>query len=450
MRRLSAWLARSRLNLVPRRATIVAVGTVAALPALAIFTAAAWVLFLAGVLGLALLTLRDIRALAPPGAFRCHRDLPRPLSLGERELVTVTVTGAGAGLKVLEVADHVPAELAPDRRVLATTFDVAGRASVTYTVQPPRRGAFAFGAVELRCRQANGLWWRQARVDLREQVAVYPNTVAVRRHEMRARRGLAPLSGTRRAMVRGSAASLASLRDYLPGDDIRRINWTATARRDSPVTMEFEADRGQQLIILLDTGRLMTAPAGTLTKLDHGVNAALLLAWVAQSQGDRVGLVTFSDRVKSYLPPRPGQGQMRALNEVLYRLRGEYTEPDFGAAMAMVATRAGRRSLVVVLTDLLEKEASRELVGHAVRLARRHLVLVVALTDPALLAVRDSPISDADGAYRWAAVEDLMAARRESFEVLRRGGVHWLEARAGELSPLVVERYLELKDRSLV
>jgi uncharacterized protein (DUF58 family) len=105
---------------------------------------------------------------------------------------------------------------------------------------------------------------------------------------------------------------------------------------------------------------------------------------------------------------------------------------------------------VVILTDLMEKDSSRELVAHAVRLARRHAVLVVALTDPDLLAVRDAPITDADGAYRWAAVEALLAARRESFEVLHRGGVHGLEAPAGKLSPMVVERYLELKDRSLL
>jgi uncharacterized protein (DUF58 family) len=450
VRRLRARLARSRLNLVPRRRAIAAFGVVAAVPALAIFIGEAWGAFAVGLLVLVAVSVRDALSLPAPPAFRAARALPRPLSLGERELVTITVAAAGAAGCIVEIADHVPAELAPDRRVMAAKFDGAGRAAGSYTVEPPRRGAYAFASVDVRCRLANGLWWRQARVAVPELAAVYPNTVAVRRHEMRMRRGLVPLPGTRRAMISGTATSLASLRDYLPGDDVRRINWTATARRDSPVTMEFEAERGQQLIILLDTGRLMTAPAGNLTKLDHAVNAALLLAWVAQSQGDRVGLATFSDRIQSYLPPRPGKGQMRALNEILYRIRGEYTEPDFGAALSLVATRAGRRSLVVVLTDLLEKESSRELVGHAVRLARRHLVLVVALTDPDLLATRDGAITGPERAYQWAAVEELLSARRESFEILRRGGVHGLEARAGQLSPLVVERYLELKDRALV
>jgi uncharacterized protein (DUF58 family) len=428
----------------------VATGVIAALPAFALFTSLAWLAFAVALTVLLALTVRDAVTLPRPATFKAVRHLPRPLSLGEREQVTVVVTAPGAEGLVGEVADHAPADLAPDRRVLESIFDAADRAAVTYSVEPPRRGAYAFGSVDVRSRRRNSLWWRQARVALGERVAVYPNTVAVRRHELRMRRGLMPLTGARRALTRGSATSLSSLRDYFPGDDVRRISWTATARRDRPVTKELEAERGQQLIILLDTGRLMTAPAGNLTKLDHAVNAALLLAWVAQAHGDRVGLGTFSDRVKNYLPPRPGQAQIRALNEVLYRLRGEYTEPDYGAALSMVARRAGRRSLVVILTDILEKEASRDLVGHAVRLARRHAVLVVALTDPDLLTARDAEIRDAQGAYAWAAVEDLLAARLESFEILQRGGVHSLEARAGELSPMVVERYLELKDRSLL
>lgn len=422
----------------------------AALPAFALFTWLAWLVFAAALTMLVALSLRDASTLPYLSEFRAARHLPRPLSLGEREQVTMVVVAARAAGLTVEIADHVPADLAPNLRFVATAFDADGRAIANYSVEPPRRGAYAFGSVDVRSRRPGGLWWRQVRLPLAEQVAVYPNTVAVRRHELRMRRGLMPLSGARRALVRGSATSLSSLRDYFPGDDVRRISWTASARRDSPVTKELEADRGQQLIILLDTGRLMTAPAGHLTKLDHAVNAALLLAWVAQTHGDRVGLATFSDRVKNYLPPRPGQAQIRTLNEVLYRVRGEYTEPDYGSALSLVARRAGRRSLVVVLTDLLEKESSRDLVGHAVRLARRHAVLVVALTDPDLLAARDAPIVDAQGAYSWAAVEDLLAARRESFEVLHRGGVHGLQSPAGKLSPMVVERYLELKDRSLL
>jgi uncharacterized protein (DUF58 family) len=202
--------------------------------------------------------------------------------------------------------------------------------------------------------------------------------------------------------------------------------------------------------VALDCGRLMTAPAGHLIKLDHAVNAALLLAWVAQSQGDRVGLMTFSDRVLDYLAPKRGTRQLSLLSRVLYDIDAEYTEPDFGSAFGYMGRRAGRRSLVVVLTDVLDRESSRELVAHALRLGRRHLVLVVAMADPDLLAARDRPVDRASRAYEWAAAEELLAERRESFETLQRGGALALDVPADRLSPSVVERYLELKERGLL
>jgi uncharacterized protein (DUF58 family) len=231
---------------------------------------------------------------------------------------------------------------------------------------------------------------------------------------------------------------------------MRRISWKATARLDKPVTTVVEAEKGQQALIAIDCARLMTAPAGMLTKLDHAVNAALLLAWVAQSQGDRVGLLTFSDGVRSYLSPQRGAVQVSRISQVLYSVEAEFSEADFGAAFAFGAARLNRRSLVVVLTDVLDPEASSELVQSALRLSTRHLVLIVAMADPGVLAARDAPIASSARAYEWAAAEELMAARRRSFEILRRGGVMGLDVPAGELSPSLVERYLELKERALL
>jgi len=274
--------------------------------------------------------------------------------------------------------------------------------------------------------------------------------LAIKRYQLTLRRGMRFMQGFRRARPPGATTAFAGLRDYLPGDEIRRINWTATARRDSPVVMEVEAERGQQAIIALDCGRLMTAPAGLLTKLDHAVNAALLLAYVAQSQGDRVGMMTFSDGIRQFVPPRRGAVQVSHLNRVLYDVKAEYTEPDFGEAFSQLGFRVSRRSLVVVLTDLLDPEASRDLVAHAIRLGQRHLVMVVAMADPELLEARDAPIDRTARAYEWAAAEELLAARRESFEALRKGGVLGLDVEAGRLSPALVERYLELKERALL
>ena len=393
---------------------------------------------------------RDLALLPGRSGYRARRVTPEPFSLGEPEEVTVVVENRAAAGLVAAIADHAPAGLRPAPREVRGRFDSAGVLRLAYRTRSPKRGAYRFGPLDLQVARAEGWWRRQLRIPLAEEVAVFPNVVAIRRIQLSLRRGLRAMAGMRRAKPPGASTAFAGLRDYVRGDDIRRVSWTATARRDRPVMVEVEAERGQQVIIALDCGRLMTAPAGNLDKLDHAVNAALMLAWVAQAYGDRVGLMTFDDRVISFLKPERGATQLRHITEALYAVQPQYVEPDFGHAMTHLALRVGRRSMVVILTDVQDPGASRELVAHALRLAARHLVLVVAMSDPAVLAARDAAIDTSSRAYEWAAAEEFVSSRRESFELLRRGGVLGLDVVAGRLSPALVERYLELKERALL
>ncbi len=393
---------------------------------------------------------RDLSSLPGRPGYKARRVSPDPFSLGEPEEVVVVIQNRAAPGLMARVADHAPHALRPAPREVGGQFDSNGILRTAYTTYSPRRGAYSFGPVDLQVWREGGWWRRQVRLPLAQEVAVFPNVVAIKRIQLSLRRGLRAMAGMRRARPPGASTAFAGLRDYVRGDDVRRVSWTATARRDRPVVIEVEAERGQQVIIALDCGRLMTAPAGDLDKLDHAVNAALMLAWVAQAYGDRVGLMTFDDRVTAFIKPERGATQLRRITEALYAVRPEYVEPDFGHAMTHLALRVGRRSMIVMLTDVQEAEASRELVAHALRLAARHLVLVVAMSDPAVLSARDDPVDSTSRAYEWAAAEEFVASRRQSFELLRRGGVLGLDVVAGQLSPALVERYLELKERALL
>jgi uncharacterized protein (DUF58 family) len=401
-------------------------------------------------IGLVVIATRDLALLPGRGGYLVQRTMPEPFSLGEPEDVAVVVRNRAAAGLVGKIADHAPAALRPSPREVTGRFDEHGVLKLTYRTRSPRRGAYTFGPVDVQVSRPDGWWRRQVRLPQPEEVAVFPNVVAIRRIQLSLRRGLRAMAGMRRAKPPGASTAFAGLREYVRGEDVRRVSWTATARRDRPVVVEVEAERGQQVIIALDCGRLMTAPAGDLDKLDHAVNAALMLAWVAQAYGDRVGLMTFDDRVTGFIKPERGPTQLRRITEALYAIRPEYVEPDFGHAMTHLALGVGRRSMVVLLTDVQDPEASRELVAHALRLAARHLVLVVAMSDPAVLSARDAPIDSTNRAYEWAAAEEFVSSRRESFELLRRGGVLGLDVVAGRLSPALVERYLELKERALL
>ena len=400
--------------------------------------------------GLVAVAARDLAMLPGRRGYSVQRTMPEPFSLGEPEEVLVVIQNrAAAGLKA-KIADHAPASLRPQPREVEGRFDPNGVLRLSYRTYSPKRGAYRFGATDLQVWRPDGWWRRQMRLNDPREVAVFPNIVAIKRIQLSLRRGLRAMAGMRRARPPGASTAFAGLRDYVRGDDVRRVSWTATARRDRPVMIEVEAERGQQVIIAIDCGRLMTAPAGDLDKLDHAVNAALMLAWVAQAYGDRVGMMTFDDRVTGFIKPERGPLQLRRITEALYAIQAENVEPDFGHAMTHLALRVGRRSMVVLLTDVQDPQASRELVAHALRLAARHLVLVVAMTDPAALRARDDPIASTNRAYEWVAAEEFVASRRESFELLRRGGVLALDVVAGRLSPALVERYLELKERALL
>ena len=437
-------------GLAPQPKLIWAVAIGAGLIALAVVSPLLGLVAIVYNAGLVVIASRDLALLPDGSGYAVRRVVPEPFSLGELEEVTVVVQNRAAAGLLGKIADHAPDMLRPSPRELVGRFDRDGVLKLTYRTYSPKRGAFRFGAVDLQVSRPDGWWRRQVRLPGSEQVAVFPNVVAIRRIQLSLRRGLRAMAGMRRVRPPGASTAFAGLRDYVRGDDVRRVSWTATARRDRPVVVEVEAERGQQVIIALDCGRLMTAPAGDLDKLDHAVNAALMLAWVAQAYGDRVGVMTFDDRVTGFIKPERGAAQLRRITEALYAIQPEYVEPDFGHAMTHLALRVGRRSMVVVLTDVQDPEVSRELVAHTLRLAARHLVLVVAMSDPAVLGARDSPIDSTNRAYEWAAAEEFVSSRRESFEMLRRGGVLGLDVVAGTLSPALVERYLELKERALL
>jgi uncharacterized protein (DUF58 family) len=302
----------------PRLLWAIAIG--AALIALAVASPLLGFVAVVYHVGLVLVLSRDLAMLPARSGFNVHRLVPEPFSLGELEEVRVVVENpAAAGLDA-RVADHAPAELKPHPRELAGRFDRKGRLEVRYVTSSPRRGAFRFGPIDLQVSRADGWWRRQVRLSQPDEVAVFPNVVAIKRVQLSLRRGLRAMAGLRRARPPGASTAFAGLRDYVRGDDVRRVSWTATARRDHPVVVEVEAERGQQVMIALDCGRLMTAPAGQLDKLDHAVNAALMLAWVAQAYGDRVGLMTFDDHVTGFIKPERGSSQLRRLTEALYSI----------------------------------------------------------------------------------------------------------------------------------
>lgn len=347
------------------------------------------------------------------------------------------------------LVDAVPPSFDVDARRLAVDVPPHESTDIEYVTRPRYRGTYAFGDVHLRVRGPLDLVEKQGRVPAAAPAKVYPNLREIHRYEVTLRRGLAYDAGQRRARIPGAGTIFERLREYLPDDDPRSISWTATARRGRPITVEYETERQQRVQILLDAGRMMSSTLGGLTKLDHAVNTALMLSYVAIAKGDEVGMLGFADTVRAYAVPRRGRRQFLRLTEELRRIEVTTTEPDYRAAFEFLRAHAGRRSLIVLFTDLVDEEASRALVAAVTRLAGHNLVLCCLLADPQLAEVASRTPQSTTELFEKVVAEEVRDARTRALAILRQRGVHTIDVPAERLTAATIQRYLELKRRSL-
>ena len=402
-------------------------------------------------LGLALaLLLLDARLTPAAERLAVRRELADRLSLGVENAVGVVIGNRGRRVTRVRARDEHPSEFAASALFLEGEVAPGGEARLAYAVTPPRRGDFPFGRVVLRWRSALGLFWRQHAYALERSVKVYPNLRELRRYDLLVRRGLLQEAGTRAARRFGPGTEFERLREYVPDDEFRRINWKATARRGLPISAEYETERSQNVVVVLDAGRLMGAVADGLTKLDHALNTGLTLAYVAGLRGDRVALLAYADRVTAFLPPRRGRRAFLQIMDRLYRLETEGTESDHAVALSYLAARNLRRSLVVVFTDLADPEPARALVAHLTRVAGQHLAVLVTVADPSLVGPATRAPRDGQQLYEKAVAQRLLDERRQILAQLARRGVVTLDLPADQLSARVVATYLQLKARGRV
>lgn len=335
-------------------------------------------------------------------------------------------------------------------RILEAAITPGETTTLTYSVRPPRRGDYHFGDLHLRWETPLGLLRRQHTFAAAEPVKVYPNLVDLQRYDLLLRKNRLWELGVRNTRLIGAGSDFERLRDYQPDDDYRKINWKATARRGKPISTEFQTERSQNIIALLDTGRMMRSPVGDVEKLDYAVNAVLLLAYVAAQKGDKVGLLTFADKAQTWIAPRSGKVQFQRMLEQLYAVNGQQVEPDYNQAFSWFGTQETRRSLVLVFTDLTGSVSGEALVAQMLRLRKRHLPLLVTVSDPTVQTLARQPIQDTATLYQRTIAEQLLAERHVTLERLRQQGVLTLDVPADELSIGVLNRYLAIKARGLI
>ena len=378
-----------------------------------------------------------------------ERKAAQIFSVGRANPVTLTLHNKSDRVLRGTVMDDPLAESTTDG--LPGHFEIPphGGVALRYEITPKRRGKRTLGAVTVRYSLPLGLLTRQERTELAQDVDVYPDVHAARALEMLRRQGRddARVGSLR---VRGGDTEFERLRPYRVGDEIRHVDWRASARRDDLVVRQYQAESNQNVVFAIDTGRGMRGESNGITSIDHALGAALLTADVALRGGDRAGLFTFDDKPRSFLRPTGGRSGGRKLTRAAHALDAGLSATDYRTAMVFLKTQLKARSLFVVFTNLLEPRSARDLAAAVKSLMPRHLPLCVLMRDEEVEALATAPITSEQDALVRAAAGESLAWRDGIVRSLKNSGALVLDARPDEVTPLLVKRYLEVKARRLL
>jgi uncharacterized protein (DUF58 family) len=395
--------------------------------------------------------LLDWLGTARPRELAITREAPAAFGVGRAATVRYRWRHAGRRSLTLEVREALPAPLGgaetPTRRLRVPSGEGLDE---PLELVPVRRGAGSGGTLAIRTLGRFGLAWRQESVTLPWSATVYPTVpdTALRALPLQvARRREAGLRAIRRP---GEGRLFEGLREWVPGDETRVIDWKATARRGKPIARQYEDERRQQVLLVIDAGRMLTAEVNGVPRLEAVIVAALQLARAAVEHDDNIGLMVFADVVQRYVAPARGRRGLRAVLDGLALTEGRLAESDYPAAFRYLAARNRKRALTVLFTDVIDRTASDALVAHAASLRPRHLPLAVTLRDPGLEALAVRRPESAAAAFERAAAEELLGARDAALAEMRGRGVMVLDVPPASAGEAVVARYHGLKRRGML
>lgn len=437
-------MADRRLRSVPIPTGWTALLIVAVTVPLAVVRPEQWAVVGIALVAILVLVVADFLVAPNPNGVEVTREFPASLTLGEQgELRWLVKNRTGRTLRT-GVADALWPSFQASRR--SSRFTVAADRQHRFgaTIEPLRRGRFPFGSITVRTAGPLRLVHRQQTRTVTDTLAVLPAYPS--RDLMRTRMRIPLESGVRSVRTRGTGTDFDQLREYRPGDDIRRVDWAATARQQKAIVRDYRAERNQHVVAMLDNGRVMAGTVGGAPRVEHAMDAVLGLTQVASQLGDNIGLITFDNQVRGIVPASNSKAQFARVTEAMYLLDPQYDESAYGVAFTTAASRFRRRSLFVVFTDLVESVVVDSLLPALTSLTRTHLVMVAAVRDPDVASWASAAHhAETEDVFRSAAAIASLNARDRTIASLAALGIVVVDARPGELATEVVDKYLELK-----
>jgi uncharacterized protein (DUF58 family) len=389
----------------------------------------------------------DVALAVDPRRLDITRELPPVIALGGSGELTWRLRNPTDRPVRVAVADELAPSLGATTRRLRGRIPAGATLRTTGGLRPRRRGRFDVGGLVVRVEGPLGIGARQRRLPLPGLLRVHPAFPSREEAELRITRARSLDVGLRSARGRGGGTEFDQLREYGVDDEVRRIDWAATARAGKAMVRTYRAERNQPVLLLLDNGRVMAGQVAEVPRVEHAMDALMCLTTVATRLGDRCGLVAFDRTVRAVLPARAGRDQLGRVAEAMFDLEPELAESDYRSAFTHALARFRRRSLIVLFTDLVEQAVGESLLPALPLLVRHHVVIVATVRDPDVVRWATAAPDDASEAYRATAAALALAERERATARLRGLGAIVVDAPPGQLAPRLADTYLELKAR---
>ena len=384
--------------------------------------------------------------LMPHDALQIKRNVPPILKQAQLFRVELTLFNRSDSEALFQIIDSPPVEFTGGTNAMTVRLLPKKEVVQNYTLKSYRRGSFEFGAVFYRITGSLGLIQRQTKIDLPQGVQVLPDMTGEGSRDLQLALAGAFQAGRRKAPRRGEGSEFESLREHRRDDDFRQIDWKASAKRGKLISRQYETERDQRLMILLDTGRLMSPKIGSYRKLDYAINASVHLAQVALHTGDLVGYAIFNDELRAYAEPKKGQAQMSHLVRNLTSLQATRLESDYASVFHHVMKNCSRRTLIVCFTDLGDAQSADSLLKAALPLMPRHLPVIITVSNSEILAVTRKMPENEFEVYRHVAAMEIWTDYQRILRSLRSRGIATVSVPAQELSTSAINEYLRIKE----
>lgn len=373
-----------------------------------------------------------------------ERKLQHQLALGENYPVKLSVSHPFTSKRAVSVFDHIPNKCSFRKMPIDTTLEPGHTRTIEYDIRPTERGEDHFGLVEYLLTSPLGFWQFKGMSADTHTIRIYPNFAAIENFSLLAMENKTSQWGIRQRPRRGSGLEFHQLREYREGDSMRQVDWKATSRMRKLISREFQDERDQQIVFMLDCSRRMRAQDDELSHFDHALNSVLLLAYVALKQGDSVGIMTFGGDQPRWVPPVKGVGKINQLLNAVYDLYPTTNGADFRLAAEQLSTLCSKRSLVIMATDLRDEDTD-DLYAAFTLLARRHLPLLANLRDDILDNLSSEQVKNYDDALSYWASQDYLRLRDLYQRKLKAKGVICLDVTPKQLPTGLINKYWEIK-----